>query len=206
MATVCVESLVSIQSILRPRGPTLNFALEAKQLRIIQKETPLLNGQTFNKPTESIPIPMVSQPMSADIPMEQPTLPTQEVRDSSPPRMVEIRQPESSPKPSKRLSDSNSSHDEFSTPPNGVTTIENESPTNRTTRMMTRKEALKVIAAASLPPQQAKTEPLPSPPEPTLQEDKTPTARKRPHQDSEPLLPSQEKVSLFYSFSIRFVR
>lgn len=195
VATVCVESLVSIQSILRPRGPTLNFALEAKQLRLIQQETPLLNAASFNKPTDSSSTALLTQPIPADVPVEQPTLPSQPVRLRSPsPRIIEIRQPESSPKPPlKRLSESNGIHDDdFSTPPFGVTVMADETPT-KSTRMMTRKEALKVIAVSLT--QQQTIEPPPAPLEPSPKKEKKPSpARKRPHQDPEPLVAPQEKV------------
>lgn len=198
MATVCVESLVSIQSILRPRGPTLNFALEAKQLRLIQQETSLLNGTSFNKPTDSSSAGLLTQPKPADVPMEQPTLPTQHVGQKSPsPHIVEIRQPESSPKPKpKRLSESNGCvhHDDFSTPPFGVSVIADQSPA-KSTRMMTRKEALKVIADSLT--QQQTIEPPPAPLELCSQkEDKESPARKRPHQDHLPSVAPQEKVIL----------
>ncbi len=198
MSTVCVEALVSIQSILRPRGPTLNFALESKQLRCIQQEAPLLNGSSSTakillaESALSSSAPLAALPTPAALSVDLPTPGAQELEPVLSPT-VEIRPPETSPKPTKRVPATNGTQDDVSTPPLGVTTIVCESPA-KSTRMMTRKEALKVIAAVSLPPQMVPEQSF-SPSEPNQPEDKASPARKRPHEDSKPKAPSQEKVS-----------
>lgn len=191
----------------------MNFALEGKQLRSIQQEVPLLNGSVkLAEPSLPSSAMIASQPTPAAISVGQPTpaidavlishmtTHARHIREGSADVMVEIRQPESSPLPSKRLSISNGVHDDdFSTPPMGVTTISSESPV-KPPRMMTRKEALKVIAAVTLPAQSAtEKSPIPSPIE-QIKDGKSP-ARKRPHEDSKPTAISVlEKVfiSLYY--------
>lgn len=208
---------MAIQSILRPRGPSLNFSFETKQLRVIQEEVTLLNNldstaarsnaESAAPATSSTPL-VPQTTLEADVPAEQPTLPVQDIRPSSPVRTIEIRQPETSPKPSKRLSLSNGRHqDDYSTPPHGVTSIADatESP-SRSTRMMTRKEALKVIAAVTVSSAQPKTEPMSSPSKPDrLPETHTsPSSRKRPHQDSKLSASPQEKVHHPYLYLFLF--
>lgn len=198
VSSVCIEALASIQSILRPRGPTINFALEEKQLRSIQQEVPLLNGSVkLVEPSSAASAMVASQPILAVKSVGQATIPTDaalinhmatpasKIHENSLDLMIEIRQPESSPLPSNRLSISNGSHDDdFSTPPMGVTTISSESPV-KSTRMMTRKEALKVIAAVALPVQSVK-EKSPIPSEIKQVKNETSPARKRPYEDSKP--------------------
>ena len=207
--------MVSIQSVLRPRGPTLNFALESKQLRSIQQEPTLLNGSSLtaklgiaeSPSSSSAPLAALPTPaaLSVEIPTppaalteERPSPPAQEFSPSLPASsVIEIRQPETSPKPTKRPI-TNGTREEFSTPPSGVTILVGESPA-KSTRMMTRKEALKVIAAVPLPSQitvQPEQSFIPS--EPNQPEDKASPSRKRPHEDSKPKV--HEKVSFHISF------
>lgn len=215
MSSVCIEALASIQSILRPRGPTINFALEEKQLRSIQQEVPLLNGSVkLVEPSSAASAMVASQPILAVKSVGQATIPTDaalinhmatpasKIHENSLDLMIEIRQPESSPLPSNRLSISNGSHDDdFSTPPMGVTTISSESPV-KSTRMMTRKEALKVIAAVALPVQSVK-EKSPIPSEIKQVKNETSPARKRPYEDSKPstFSPPEKVLISRYNYS-----
>ena len=195
--------MVSIQSVLRPRGPTLNFALESKQLRSIQQEPTLLNGSSLTaklgiaESPSSSSAPLAALPTPAALTEERPSPPAQEFSPSLPASsVIEIRQPETSPKPTKRPI-TNGTREEFSTPPSGVTILVGESPA-KSTRMMTRKEALKVIAAVPLPSQitvQPEQSFIPS--EPNQPEDKASPSRKRPHEDSKPKV--HEKVSFHLS-------
>ncbi|EFX80838.1 hypothetical protein DAPPUDRAFT_303887 [Daphnia pulex] len=204
VSTRCIEALASIQSIVRPRGPTLNFAMEMKQLRSIQQEAPLLNGWAAKMVEPSLPTSAPSQPAPAAMSIEKPpvvaidqlsTPPRRQFAPNSVESTVEIRQPETSPPPSKRLSltKTNGEHnDDFLTPPMGVTTISSESPV-KSPRVMTRKEALKVLASA-MPPQSAK-EQSPNPPKTKQTKNKASPARKRPLDDSKPTAePLQEKM------------
>nr|CAH0109261.1 unnamed protein product [Daphnia galeata] len=191
VSTRCIEVLASIQSILRPRGPTLNFAMEMKQLRSVQQEAPLLNGWSSKFVESSLPTSAPSQPAIAAGSIENPPVVVVSIdQPSTPPRRqippnsidssIEIRQPETSPPPSKRLSltKSNEEQDEdFLTPPMGVTTISSESPV-KSTRVMTRKEALQVLVSQSATKQSA-NHPKPK----QIKNEASPT-RKRPHENS----------------------
>lgn len=118
--------------------------MEAKQLRATQNETILLNDLEAVKQPETPSLLLSPKVQTVVTSAQRPD----ERRSPSPrPSVIEIRQPETSPKPSKRLSlPEINGNNEFSTPPGGVTTIPVPSPTEPA-RMMTRREALKVIAA-----------------------------------------------------------
>lgn len=182
--------------------------MEMKQLRSIQQEAPLLNGWAAKMVEPSLPTSAPSQPAPAAMSIEKPpvvtidqlsTPPRRQIPPNSVESTVEIRQPETSPPPSKRLSltKTNGEHnDDFSTPPMGVTKISRESPV-KSPRVMTRKEALKVLAAA-MPPQSVK-EQSPNPPKTKQTKNKASLARKRPLDDSKPTAePLQEKVWHFF--------
>ena len=156
---------------------------------------------------------IVQKPTSAmdchlTAPAQQPILAAQqpvEETSSAAVRVAEIRQPEASPMASECLNgNAHHHHDDFSTPPLGVTTIGTDSPDNPT-RVMTRVEALKVIAAAS------STQPLvvrdsPSRTQPSrIVEKNEPTPPKRPREDPKSLKSpkrSPNKVTSLFNLSL----
>ena len=204
VSTRCIEVLASIQSILRPRGPTLNFAMEMKQSRSVQQEAPLLNGWSAKFVESSLPTSAPSQPAIAAVSIENPPVVVVSIdQPSTPPRRqippnsidssIEIRQPETSPPPSKRLSLTKSNEeqdDDFLTPPMGVTTISSESPV-KSTRVMTRKEALQLLVSQSATKQSANH------PKPKQIKNEASPFRKRPHENSK-RESAEEKVSFFF--------
>lgn len=182
---VCAEGLVSIQSILRPRGPTLNIALDvAARMRPAQQVGTLLSANVAATSAETVPVAIVSAAAAAETPPPEAT--------------IEIRQPEESP---GRTSVTHpivpvavaAEAEVYSTPPSGVTTLATivaTSPTD-SPALMTRTEALKLIAVANHssaePPLQIKSSPVHSP----LDRN----SRKRALTNSETPDPPQEKAS-----------
>ena len=175
---LCAEALVSIQSVLRPRGSTLSLALDPKQMRYVQQEASLLDSlmnkaatmDNGNRTGESIP------------PIIQP---------SPPVRSVQIRMPEVSPLATVTTTAvtplvSQSSVRAVETPPNPVTVV-SISPTSSAEKSETRKDS--PIAPV-----------LPEPPAKEENTDQQPdqnSTRKRRHMDSEL---AQSKVISFLLF------
>lgn len=86
VSLICTEALVAIQSLLRPRGPTLNFQLDPKKMNFIHQEKSLL-GEMINNNSES-----------TDSTIESVLQKRSQIHDSLN-KQFEIRQPEKSPMP-----------------------------------------------------------------------------------------------------------
>ena len=173
-----------MQSLLRPRGPTLNFALDKSQVKSALETAPLMSSLTYSKPAESHSTHPAALP--EPLPMNLPTMAPKLVEVAlgtivrEAPLAIEFRKENETPVK------------EFGTPPDRVSTVVTESPAASVERVMTRKEALKVIAANK--PKAAKAEPK-SP------EEKLP--KKRPGSPETITKPPQEKVIHLHSPSER---
>lgn len=158
VSKVCAEGLVSMQSILRPRGPTLNLAVDVKKAGLAQ--------QQVEQPLNAA-LPMAQRNGAETPPPEPPSLPPSLPVEPPPPPVptqvdtVQIREPEDSPRRALPVSSAAADKEAMSTPPLGVTSLVRMEVTSPMAeeRVMTRKEALKVIGIAQAPAIEAKSSP-----------------------------------------------
>ena len=161
---LCAEGLVNIQSILRPRGPTLNLALDVKQMRYVQEEASLLDG-LMKKNSLTLENGNGESNLSLQF---QPTPPVE---------LIQIRMPEVSP----LISSANVT----STALDLLSVRMDETPPSHVS-------SVPVVPAVSASSERVKTPPVPAiraaPPK-AIKNDTQPeqnSARKRPHAETEP--------------------
>lgn len=178
---LCAEALVSIQSVLRPRGPTLSLALDPKQMRYVQQEVSLLDG-LMNK----------TATMDYGNRTDESTLPT--IQPSPLVTSVQIRMPEMSPLPTVTMT---AVTPLVSQPANQSSIRMDETPPNQIT-------LVSVPSASSAEKSDPRKDPIPSvQPQPTAKEasrdqqqpDQNST-RKRRYMDTE--LAQSKVISLFF--------